>query len=267
MIIKFQILKSIVIDQVKSTTYIKGKMDESQVQNGTKLSYNEIAGDDEVHERMLTMDFDTALEKLKTIFVDYLVPTPTTIGDNVIYYDDTKDDIVEFTLNVSRRYNGTLTDALARLSAKYVVDWMIYQWWLKTTNLKQAEPYQAVLPLDEQEIRKCFVLSGPIVPKIPYTDSLDVTGSDGSSLPNPVEILSDSDNPYFILKYSIKEGALDDIEAHSSDPSILEVHRSAAKQTFILQGLREGEVEVTIFSRHNDVATKKFNVNVKGKEE
>lgn len=147
------------LDQVKSTAYIKGKVDESQTQNGTKLVFNEIAGDDEVHERMLTMDFDTALEKLKTIFVDYVAPSSTGVGDNVIFYEDNTTDVVQFTLDVSRRYNETLTDALARLSAKYVTDWMIYQWWLKTTNLKQAEPYQAVLPLDEQEIRKCFVLS------------------------------------------------------------------------------------------------------------
>ena len=172
MIIKFQIIKSVVMEAVKSTTYLKAKIDTAADEKAAKVSFNEAAGDDEVHERTLTHDFDTALEVLKTIFVDYLVPTPQTIGDNAIYYGSGTDDIVEFTLSVSRRYNGTLTDTLARLSARYVEDYMIYQWWLKTTNLKQAEPYQATLASDEIAIRKCFVMSGPVVPTVPYPTEL-----------------------------------------------------------------------------------------------
>ena len=181
MIIKFQILKSLVIETVKSTTFMKGKIDESAGDAATqKVSYHETAGDDETHERMLTLDFDTALEKLKTLFVDYLVPTAQTVGDNVIYYQEGKDDIVTFTLQVSRRFNGTLTDTLARISAKYVTDYMLYQWWLKTGNMKQAEPYVSFLSIDETEIRRCFVLCRPTVPTVPYTQSLTakVDGSD-----------------------------------------------------------------------------------------
>ena len=249
MIIKIQIIKSVVMEAVKSTTYLKAKIDTAVDEKAAKVSFNEAAGDDEVHERTLTHDFDTALEVLKTIFVDYLVPTPQTIGDNAIYYGSKTDDIVEFTLSVSRRYNGTLTDALARLSARYVEDYMIYQWWLKSTNLIQAEPYQATLASDEIAIRKCFVMSGPLVPNVPYSSTLTAK-VDGSDTDGGVTIAVENDK--VTLSYSIDDGAIDDIEARSSDPCILEVHRMQEPHAFWLRPLNTGVAYVTLFSRHSD---------------
>ena len=262
MIIKIQILKSLVVEAVKAATYLKGKMDEAANTNASKVSYNEIAGDDEVHERTLTRDFDTALEVLKTIFVDYLTPTPQTIGDNAIYYEDKTDGNVTFTLNVSRRYNGTLTDALARLSARYVEDYMIFHWWLKTTNLKQAEPYQSMLSTDEVAIRKCFILSGPIVPRVPYTNEL-AGKVDGMPIPKEMSVeMGDTAT----ISYSIDDGALDDIEAHSSDPRIVEIHRGQEEHTFVVTPLMEGTATIILFSRHNDSVKIRSSVTVARKE-
>lgn len=248
MIIKFQIIKSVVMEAVKSTTYLKAKIDTAADEKAAKVSFNEAAGDDEVHERTLTHDFDTALEVLKTIFVDYLVPTPQTIGDNAIYYGSGTDDIVEFTLSVSRRYNGTLTDALARLSARYVEDYMIYQWWLKTTNLKQADPYQATLASDEISIRKCFVMSGPVVPTVPYPTELTAKVN-GDGVEGEITLEKGEE---VTLSYSLNDGAIDDIEARSSDPSILEVHRSQEPHAFWLKPINTGVATITLFSRHSD---------------
>lgn len=258
MIIKFQILKSLVVETVKATTYLKGKVDESADANAQKLSYHETAGDDDTHERLLTQDFDTALEILKTFFVDYLVPTAQTMGDNVIYYKEKEDDVVEFVLNVSRRFNGTLTDTLARLSAKYVTDYMVYQWWVKTTNMKQAEPYAAALPQDEQNIRKCFVLCKPIVPTVPYTQHL-VAKVDGSELDGALTITTDED---VTLSYSIDDGAIDDIEARSNDPSIVEMHRSNERHAFVLHPVNTGIATVTLFSRHSDLLKRETEITV-----
>lgn len=248
MIIKFQILKSKVVSSVKATTYLKGKVDESANQNAERLSYNETAGDEEVHEQKLSDLFDTAIEKAKIIFVDYLAPTAQTIGDNVIYYNKGEDDVINFTLNVSRRYNGTLANTLARLTANYVECYMTYWWWIKTTNLKQAEPYQAELALAEQEIRRSFVLCPPIVPTVPYTKTLsakvDGSGNDGAAI-IPIEEEA-------TLSYTIDNGAIDDIEARSSDPSIIEVHRCQEPHTFMLKPVNTGFAVVTLFSRHSD---------------
>lgn len=261
MIIKFQILKSAVVDAVKSATYIKGRMDKVSADGADKVSYHETAGDEEIDERTLTHDFQTGIEKLKTILVDYITPTAQTIGDNVIYYENISDDIITFTLQVSRRYNGTLTDTLARHSAKYVEDWMLYQWWIKTTNSKQAEVYLSTLQTDEVEIRKCFILSAPNVPTVPYTEHItaSVNGTDidgGLTLENGDDTL---------LSYTIDDGALDDIEAHSDNPSIVGIHRCQEKYSFVLKPHNTGFTTVRLFSRHNDAV--KFNAEVTVTEE
>ena len=215
MILKFQIIKSVVVDEVKRATYLKAKIDGATDDRAIKMSFNEVAGDDAVHENTLTHDFQSALEITKVILADYLAPNSQTSGDNVIYYNDKDDDIVEFVVVVSRRCNGTLSDTLARLVAKYVEDYMIYQWWLKTTNLKQAEPYLQSLTFDEQNIRRCFVLSGPSVPTIPYTKTL-TTKVDGSDNGGGVTI--ELCNKETTLSYSIDDSAIDDIEARSRRP-------------------------------------------------
>ena len=249
MIIKFQIIKSVAIEAVKSTTYLKAKVDSAADENAVKVGFNEAAGDDEVHENLLTHDFQTALEMMKTLLAEYLVPTAQSVGDNIIYYNDKDDDIVEFVLNASRRCNGTLTDTLARLVAKYVEDYMIFQWWTKTTNLKQAEIYQASLAVDEKSIRRCFVLSGPTLPTIPYTKHLTAK-VDGSEEDGAVTIALE--NKEETLSYSIDNGAIDDIEARSDDPSVLEIHRSPEPYTFSLNPVNTGVAIVTLFSRHSD---------------
>lgn len=249
MIIKFQIIKSVVIEAVKSTTYLKAKVDSAADENAVKVGFNEAAGDDEVHENLLTHDFQTALEMVKTLLAEYLVPTAQSVGDNIIYYNDKDDDIVEFVLNASRRCNGTLTDTLARLVAKYVEDYMIFQWWTKTTNLKQAEIYQASLAVDEKSIRRCFVLSGPTLPTIPYTQHLTAK-IDGSEEDGAVTIALE--NKEETLSYSIDNGAIDDIEARSDDPSVLEIHRSPEPYTFSLNPVNTGVAIITLFSRHSD---------------
>lgn len=262
MIIKFQIIKSVIMDEVKRATYLKGRADASSDEKATKFSMAETVGDDEVHERTLEHDYQAALEIVKTLFVDYMVPTAQTIGDNVIFYGNITDDVVEFTLDVSRRYNGTLTDTLARLSAKYVEDYMIYQWWLKTTNLKQAEPYQATLAVDEMQIRRCFVLSGPSVPRTTFPTEITIK-SNGDEGDGTLTMEKGEDGT---LSYAIDDGAVDDVEAHSDDPAIIEIHRCRERYAFTLVARNTGFTTVRLFSRHNDDATAEVEILVTEEE-
>lgn len=245
MIIKFQIVKAVIIEAVKAATYIKGKVDEA-AQPGSRIPYYETAGDDDTHGAILTHDFQTALEMVKTFFVDYIAPTAQTIGNNVIYYSN-EDDIVTFTLDVSRRYNGTLADTLARLTAKYVEDYMVYQWWLKTSNLKQAEPYSATLASDELSIRRCFALSAPKVPTYSFPTSLSLF-SDALSEGALTIPLGDEQT----VTYTIPADSVDDIEALSSRPSIVEIHRTCSSRTFCIIPKNTGVCDITLYSRHND---------------
>ena len=248
MIIKFQIIKGVVMEAVKAATYLKGKMDRSVNPDATKVAFNEEAGDDEVHERALQRHFDVAMEMLKTIFADYLVPTAQTIGDNAISYTLDSSGIVEFTLNVSRRYNGTLTDALARLSARLAEDFMLCQWWTALGLANQAEPYRAAVASDEIAVRKCFILSAPSVPRCPYSSHITVH-TDGESTEGSLSLEKGED---ITVSYSLDDGAIDDIEARSDSPSVLAVHRNHLRSSFCLVGVNTGIATVRLFSRHND---------------
>lgn len=248
MIIKIQIIKSVVIEAVKAATYLKAKMDSATDERAIKAGFQEAAGDDEVHERTLTRDFQTALEKVKTILADYIDSTAQSIGDNVIYYENKSDDVVTYTLNVSRRCNGTLTDILARLVAKYVEDYMIFQWWVKISNLKQAEPYQGFLTVDEQDIRRCFVLSAPAVPEVPYPKTLTAKVN-GEGVEGDITIERGEEAT---LSYTLNDGAIDDIEAMSEDPRIVEIHRCREKGTFTLVPRNTGFCKIKLWSRHSD---------------
>lgn len=263
MIIRFQIVKSVVISSVKLTTYLKGKIDASGDPNALKLSTNETAGDGEADEQKLTELFDTALEKVKVIFIDYLVPTAQTIGDNVIYYDKGTDDLVDFVLDVSRRYNGTMANTLARLTADYIKNYMTYWWWVETTNLKQAEPYQAALAISELEIKRCFILCPPTVPKLPYSKTL-VAKVDGTELDGALTLEAGEDET---LSYALDYGAVDDIEARSSDPSILEIHRCQERHAFTLRPVSTGIATIKLWSRHSDTLEVNVEVTVTEEEE
>ena len=67
MILKFQIIKSVVVDEVKRATYLKAKIDGATDDRAIKMSFNEAAGDEAVHENTLTHDFQSALEITKVI--------------------------------------------------------------------------------------------------------------------------------------------------------------------------------------------------------
>lgn len=248
MIIKFQIIKSLVREAFQSTTYLKGQMDKLAQGANAALVASETGGDEELHERVFTSDFRAALETLKTIFADYLVPTAQTIGDNAIFYSEKTDDIVEYTLSVSRRFNGALTDTLARLSAKYAEDYVTMQWWIKTTNAKQAEPYQAALAKDEADIRKCFVLSAPHVPKIAWPTTLTAM-VDGTDAQGEITLHIGEDAT---LSYGISAGAVDDIEARSGDPGVVRIVRGVSPKTFLIVPRNTGAATITLFSRHSD---------------
>ena len=54
MIIRFQIVKSAVIEAVKNATYMKARIDSAADEKATKMSLQETAGTEDVHDRTLT---------------------------------------------------------------------------------------------------------------------------------------------------------------------------------------------------------------------
>lgn len=161
--ITFTINHSLAIEAVKSETYIKGSIDEAANQNATKLRFNETAGDISVHERKLEKDFVRGVERLKAIYVDFFIPNHKSVGDTSVsaQYDKGSGDAA-IVLVIQRRFNGALADAIANYSQEYVENFMLYQWWLATGMLSQAEPYKVMMKELETNIKKSFTISSPM---------------------------------------------------------------------------------------------------------
>ena len=180
--ISFTISKALAVEAVKSETYIKGSIDVASNQGATKLGFNETAGDIEVHERKLSKDFVRGVERLKAVYVDFFIPDHKTVGDNSIgstYNSSTGD--ASIIIDVQRRFNGALTDAIANYSQEYVEDYMCYQWWIGTGLQKQAEPYAALMRDLEERIKKTFTISTPMKSSAEYSSiSGKICNDDGS---------------------------------------------------------------------------------------
>ena len=122
------------------------------------------------------------VERLKAVYVDFFIPDHKTVGDNAIgstYNSSTGD--ASIIINVQRRLNGALTDAIANYSQEYVEDYMCYQWWIGTGMQKQAEPYAALMRDLEERIKKTFTISTPMKSSAEYSSiSGKICNDDGS---------------------------------------------------------------------------------------
>ena len=132
------------------------------------------------------------------------------------------------------------------------------QWGIKTTNAKQAEPYQAALVKDESDIRKCFILSAPRVPTVKYPTSIPAK-VDGTDAEGEITLRIDEDAT---VSYSLNDGSVDDIEARSEDAGIVSIERFAPPKTFVLHPLNTGVAKIRLFSRHSDNVYAEFTVIV-----
>lgn len=161
--ITFTISKSLAVAAVKAETYIKGSIDDASNQGATKLRFNETAGDETIHEGKLSKDFVRGVERLKSIYNDFFKPNHNSVGNTSIGADyNTSTGDATINIEISRRFNGALTNAIANYSQEYVEDYMSYQWWLVTGMQKQAEPYAVMMNDLEEKIKKSFTISTPL---------------------------------------------------------------------------------------------------------
>lgn len=85
--IQLTILRSTIIDAVKSETLITSNADRAADEKATRLAYQEAIGDDDFVERKLERDMLTAAEELKTFFSDYVMQSKQSTADNAVMLD------------------------------------------------------------------------------------------------------------------------------------------------------------------------------------
>lgn len=279
--IKLSLIKSLIIESVKNETYQKGIFDKATDAN-TAAAYHEQAGDEEYHERMLSRAFYTNLEELKSYLGDYLTSNGATTADNIC--SEEKDDVVAIMLTVSERFNTSYTDTLSKLSAKYIEESMLADWW-KPINADRTGFYAQCAEKDLAAIRRCFVKTAPKAPTyqfptaitihypvLPERDGVPGILSSADTAHKDLDPMLLHNNPWCLsrgdesaISYTLtgenaQQQPVDDIVVRCDDPCC-----RAALDTdglWQLRGLRSGYTIVTLFSRHNDQVFAKFAVQV-----
>jgi hypothetical protein len=245
--IKLTLRKSQIIETVKNETFLSGQFEKAANSDAITAAYHEQAGDEAYQERMMNRNLQTNLGELKTFLSDYLTSIGNTTADNI--YSSEEGDSIILSLVVSDRFNKGFADPLAKLCSKYIEEAMLVDWW-KPINDKRAGIYSSFLEKDLVAIRRCFNKTAPKAPEIPYTSTLEVSGS-GVDIGIGEECL---------ITYTLSENATDDIEAIPINPFICRVYRS--DEGFFIVGRQPGIGRVKVYSRHNDSLVRFINVHV-----
>jgi hypothetical protein len=239
--------KAQIIESVKNETFQRGTFDKAADAKAYQVAYVEQAGDEEYHKRLLLRSLSTSLEELKSHLSDYLSTIGGSTGDNV--FDGDENGMIKLTLVVGDRFNRSYTDSLARLSAKYIEDVMLMDWW-RPINEKQSSLYAKFVERDLEAIKRCFNKTAPAAPLYKYPTSLNITGS----------TINIGVGEEHTVTYTISDGAIDDIEARIEDANICGTGRNS--EGFTIYGRNSGNTNVLIYSRHNPELNRNIKVHV-----
>lgn len=250
--LKITLVKPLILDAVKSETFLRGQIEKSADQRTAAMAYHEQAGDEEYQERLLQRGIYTNLSDLETHLTDYLSNEGGTTGDNSISYTEVEDTIV-LILEVTDRFNKSFTDPLAKLCSKYIEDAVLMDWW-KPINEKQSSMYSQFVERDLAAIKRCFIKRAPSAPTVPYTKSITIAGTD-------VELTVGESKT---ITYALSDGAIDDIECSVKDSTIVSVVR--VSEGLSLMGLNTGHTPATLYSRHDPDIKETVQIFVEPKE-
>ncbi len=234
---------SLIMESVKSETMFKGRADRAVDGKLASLSFEEMAGDEQFHERKLYRTMNTSLSRLKSRIGDYVENISARSGDNVFSVVSDASDSIVLRLLVSDRFNESFTDDLARLCSKFIEDHMLYLWW-GTINVKQAEFYKTLYELDLEDIMSCFAKTSPSVPSTGYTDYIRTEGS----------VCSGVVGETFTLTYEVSSGCVDDVEVMIEDTGVAIEERKVGK-SFVLRCVGVGVTRLTLYSRHDETVS------------
>ena len=238
--ISLQFIKSAILDNVKSETFLRGQVEKAANEKAITEAYHEQAGDETYQNRLLNRGLYTNLGELKTHLSDYLTSSGQTSADNITETEN--DGIITITLLVSDRFNTGYTDTLAKLCSKYIEEAMLMDWGTPYIE-KKAYLYVQFVDRPIASIKRCFNKTAPVAPSYKYPTSLSVNGS-------AIDIGIGEEHT---VTYSISDGAIDDIEIRIEDTTICQAGRTA--EGFTVIGKQLGHTWIQLYSRHNTELT------------
>lgn len=159
--LKIEIIRSVIIDAVKTDTHIKGTIDKSLDERASRAAYNETAGDEAYHERKIDRTITASAENLVAEISDMLSGNAEVQAN----FDDSEK--IKISVGVDARFNTSFAPTLARLSSEYITNYVLVLWWGAITNgQNQVQFYTQLSNSYLNSIRKCFNKMAPAAPQI-----------------------------------------------------------------------------------------------------
>ena len=167
-----EILRSVIVDAVKTDTHIKGTIDKSIDEKASRVAYNETAGDEAYHLRKIDRTITASAENLVAEISDMLS------GNTEINPDYSDPSKIKISVGVDARFNTSFAPTLARLSSEYITNYVLVLWWGAITNgQNQVQFYSQLSNSYLNYIRKCFNKVAPAAPTKKNASGQDVEAS------------------------------------------------------------------------------------------
>ena len=144
-----EILRSVIIDAVKTETHIKGTIDKSLDEKASRVAYNQTAAADAHHARISTNFPDTAK--------------------------------ISISVGVDDRFNTSFASTIARLGSEYITHKVLVTWYgAISTGANQVPFYENLAQVNLNSIRKCFNKKAPTAPTGTDSNPVSILNSTGS---------------------------------------------------------------------------------------
>jgi hypothetical protein len=167
--ITLNLKKDLILEAVKTDTYLTGQAEKTVDGANNARSFTEQAGNDKYHERKLMRTLYGAVGRFEVELADFVDSSVgTVVVDNVPIYsiDNTLSDADnDFTIYffTSSRFNEGLIKPMCQLAQEYLINKMIAMWWM-AIKPDLANTYQVYANDSLASIRKCLTKTSPTTP-------------------------------------------------------------------------------------------------------
>lgn len=175
--IKLNLSKTEILQLVKAKTHKKGAADLAlNGDKAVKQAYNEQASDDPNDVFLLMSSLRSSLDAFKSYLSDYIVSDGSVSADNITDTLSDDNESFELSLDVSERFNVSMTQPLADLGSRFIENSMLMTWFA-TIAPSDAKVYSELLEANKADISRCFLKVRPDVPSHDFPTKITISDS------------------------------------------------------------------------------------------
>lgn len=164
--------KDLILEAVRTDTYLTGQSEKTIDGANNARSFTEQAGNDQFHERKLQRTLYGAVGRFEVELADFIDSSigqyedPDHPGETYYSIDNTLTDAEEeFTIYffTSSRFNEGLIKPMSQLAQEYLINKMVAMWWV-AMKPDLANVYTVYANESLASIRKCLTKTSPETP-------------------------------------------------------------------------------------------------------